>query len=290
MKLLNQKGFTMVEITIALGIAIAAAAYYAMHSANVSRYEAMQKLKKSIDGLEVEANEWLKSRAICDRNMNLAFANVPLTGPTVSGNSLHRKLQGRGQEIGGVMVYKDIFLPATGFEGGKIWVKDVEYTLEGLQSVTIPNAPWNKQGDLKIKVTFERCKDNKPVFIQDPNGLLVQKCLPADRIESSKILKKMAAFKVNASNVLTASACADSQDALIEAANKFAQEKFCILEARMMANNGASGTTPAPCNYIVTMTDVEKNTSGNHSIPSSVVPKSLKVKMIFMYWKNIHFY
>jgi Tfp pilus assembly protein PilV len=283
MKFLNQRGMSLVEVTVGMAIMVAGSAMYAIQSKNVAKNEASLKVRSAINQMGMEAVDYLKSRDICDNNMGAAFGNLSLpdSATTLTGKTTYKKLRGKGFLVNGVVQYKDIFTVDQSFEGGKIWVKDVNYKLENLQTVTIPNAPWNKSGDMKITVTFQRCTNGGSVYLLN-NGVKTLRCSGSTGgsiVETNRIINKMAALKTT-SGVVGQFACADSQDALIDAANKFTQEKFCVLEAKMLANNGMSGATPAPCNYTVTIANVEKNTNGSYVIPSSIVPKSIKVKMI----------
>ncbi len=279
MKFLNQSGMSLVEVTIGMAIMVAGSAMYALHSKNVAKNEASLKVRSTINQMGLEAVDYLKSRDICDDNMGQAFGNLslPNSDTTLSGKSTYKKLRGKGILVNGVKQFKDIFTVDQSFDGGRIWVKDLSYKLENLQTVTFPNAPWNKSGDMKIAVTFQRCSDGGSVYRVN-NGVKTISC-SGNIVETTRVINKMAALKTT-SGVVGQFACADSQDALIDAANKFTQEKFCLLEAKMLANNGMAGATPAPCNYTVTMTDVEKISPGSYDIPTSVVPKSIAVKMI----------
>lgn len=268
MKLLNQRGMSLVEVMVGMAVMVAGSAMYALHSKNVAKNEASLKVRSTITQMGMEAVDYLKSREICDSNMGAAFKDLPLAGPAtdLSGKSTYKKLRGK---------IKDIYTVDQNFDNGKIWVKNVDYKLENLKDVTIPNAPWSKSGDMKITVTFQRCASGGPVY-RINNGVKTVSC--PHIVETNQVINKMAALKIDSGKV-SQFACADSQDALIDAANKFTQEKFCFLEAKMRGINGMEGTTPAPCNYTVTLTDVVKE-SGEVVIPASIVPKSLKIRMI----------
>ena len=222
-----------------------------------------------------EAVDYLKSREICDSNMGSAFGGVTLSdsATTLTGKNTYRKLRGKGFLVNGVTQYKDIYTVDQNFEGGKIWVKDIEYKLENLQTVTIPNAPWNKSGDMKITVTFQRCGNGGPVYRMN-NGVKSLAC--TNIIEQKQVINKMAALKTT-SGVVGQFACADSQDALVDAANEYTNQKVCMLEATLLAKSGSAGTTS--CNWTVEIIPEEKN-SGSISITGPIVSNSIYLKMV----------
>lgn len=301
---ISNEGFSLVEIMVALGISSAAALAFMSYQKETAKAEAVQKTKVALNVLEVQANESLKSRDTCNENMFKAFAGKTLTGATVEGNITHKKIVNKGYFNEKMeLVQKPIFEVDTNYDAGRIWVADVGYRLENLQTITLNGSPWNRSATLKINVTFERCGTGGPVYREEEGKAKVRVC--DNVVLQSKIFEKQAAFKVDDSGAILSTtgksfdaqkqkwvkdpaapqvpqaACADSQDALVEAANEYADKKICLLDAKMQAQLGREGKTS--CDYTIKLVEDKAggdNTSGTINFPLQAVNGSLKIKMI----------
>src|SRR5665647_579737 len=76
----NQKGFSLLEVTIAMGLATAAGAAYMTHVQNVAKNESKQKVRASLSQLEAQASDYLRARDICNSNTVDAFRGVDIVG------------------------------------------------------------------------------------------------------------------------------------------------------------------------------------------------------------------
>lgn len=299
----NQKGMSLVEIMIALGITAAAAAAYMTHAKNVSKNEGRQRVRASVSQLEMQATDYLKSRDVCYMNAARAFEGVPITDPNVSGNPLYKKLTNRGfKGEDGNLVFADIFYGGQLFDGGKIHVKDVIYELKDITPVTAPNSPWNRAARMIIGVEFEICSDGSRVFFNEADTTAA---LCSIRSTMLKKFEKHAAFRVeddliamrpvmeqvpdgSGGMVWQASGeeeldldCADSQDALIEASREYADLKNCITLAKTFMMTGTSGVTP--CGITVTASTESKEFplgTTNDWRPQNLVKNTAEVMLI----------
>ena len=267
---------SLVEVSIGMGVMVLGAALYATHSSNVAKNEATMRVKSAMNQISNEATEYLKSREICDRNMAMAFAGINLDGTSAVGNLTHRRLQNKAISVGGTNEYKDILVADQELENGKIWVKDVQYSLSGLQNVTSTDGPWTKSADLKINVTFERCQNGGAVY-RKVGGVKTVLCTQI--VEQSKQITKQASFKT-VSGISTLSACADSQDALIDAAKDYTNKQICLLEAKLMAKTGGTGLTSCGWNVtLIPQPDQVFDATATITLPASAAPGSLVVKL-----------
>ena len=265
----NNKGVSLVETLVALGITAVAGVAYMTHMQTVAKNDARQKIRASMDTLTAEANNYLQSRDICQENVGEAFHNVALVGLEKDGRPGYRSLKNKGyRDASGNIVQKDIFKTGDIFDGGRIHVRSVNYKVTELTNVTIPSSPWTKSGKINISVDFETCRNNGPVVTKNAAGVLVDVCPINQRSVVSKNFTKLAAFKTNSSNIIMTQtingvtkkrlACADSQDALVEEAQNYTDLKVCLSEFRMMLMSGKVGTTS--CNLKIVPTATNKKT------------------------------
>jgi len=306
----NQKGVSLVEAMIGIGIMSAAGIAYMTHVQTTAKNEARQKIRNSITQLEAQAYDYLKAREVCNTNVSKAFKDVPLSGSDVSGKDSYKVLKNKEFTDGdGNVSAKDIFKKGDIFDGGRIYVSDVIYKLTDLSDLNIPKAPWNKSGTIKIGVEFQTCRNNAVVFHKNDSGVLTEACPEDMRNTTMKYYDKLAAFKIDpitkkiieqpvreqiidpvtgklkwvetdkTKSLLT---CADSQDALVDAANSYTDEKVCLLDARLQAQLGREGKTS--CDYEVkiiprSIAHVGAKT-GSLTLPPIFAPGSLKIKLL----------
>ena len=311
MKLLkNQKGVSLLEAMVGIGVMAAAGMAYMTHMQNTAKSDARQKIRNSISQLESQATDYLKAREVCNSNLTTAFKDVPLTGSEVNGKNSYKALKNRTFTDGdGNVSAKDIFKRGDLFDGGRIYVSDVIYKITDLSSINNPKAPWNRSGNIRIGVEFQTCRNNGAVFHKNDGGVLSEACPEEMRNTTMKYYDKLAAFKVNpATNVIMEQdvreqrvnpvtgklewvntgkkksllTCADSQDALIDAANSYTDEKVCLLDARLQAQLGREGQTS--CGYEVKIIPRSIShvgaKSGPISLPPIFAPGSLKIKLM----------
>jgi hypothetical protein len=303
----NQKGVSLVESLVAISLTAAAGVAYMTHTQTVAKNEARQKVRSSIEILNAQALDYLKSRDICNENISKAFASVPLIGTEVSGDTDYRALKNKGfKDAAGNMQSKNIFAVGDIFDGGRILISDVSYKVSELVDVTQPSSPWTKSGKIKVSVEMESCKDGGPVVFKGASGVLQERCPVIMRNKSIKTFDKFVAFKTNSSNVIVDSpirekkinpatgqfewmvvgskknlACADSQDALVEAANSYTDLKVCLQELKTMLFTRTSGTTE--CGLSVTNTpkvDTTVTSTLNLKLPQYVYSEDENITMI----------
>lgn len=309
----NQKGFSLVEALLAVGISSAAGLAYMTYIQHATKHKQLVDTKSAISVLEAEAMEYLKSKEVCNDNMFKAFAKSNLNAASVKGDKSHSQLLSKSfVDSTGKTVSRKIFEVDDSFENDRIWVSDIDYSLDKLQKVTVPNSPWTTSGEFRIGVTFERCGDGGAVYRQEKkmvDGVSVNvgpKVPVCDNIiKHTKSFNKFAAFEVKADGLiaeadekvynpktmkyettgktLPRASCADSQDALVDEAAKYTDKKVCLLDARMMANAGRQGVTS--CNYTVKTQEMaieKRDGMGTIDLPmsSAVVPGTLRFEII----------
>lgn len=216
----NQKGMTIIEVTVAMGIMGAAALGFATYQKNVAKAQSAQKVRATLLQLEMEATDYLKSRNVCNQNLELAFAGKePLlapavtfpanpTGAIITGSPLYKELRSKDSRIPGTPITQltrslPVFVPDKDYDGGKIRVSDITYELNRIQRITVLNSPWDWSGFVKVSVEFERCRSDGAVIRvpRDRNGIIngqiTYPCDVNDRIKVNKVFEKALAFKLN---------------------------------------------------------------------------------------------
>lgn len=301
----NQRGVSLIEALIGISITAAAGVAYMTHTQTVAKNEAKQKVRASIDILNAQAVDYLKSRDVCNENISKAFANVPLNGTNVNGDQDYKALKNKGfKDAQGVVQSKSIFTVGDVYDGGKVHVSDVSYKLSELVSINQQSSPWTKTGKIKIAVELETCKDGGPVVFKSDNGVIQERCPANMRQKQAKTFEKFAAFKTNASGMIENFilrekilqpngtwqwvpvgerknlACADSQDALVEAAAQYTDIKVCINELKMMMLAGKLGMTE--CGIELGATEKAKEYTSGTSIPlpTGYMPNSLVAELL----------
>lgn len=302
----NQKGVTLIEATIGMALTAAAGVAYMTHMQTVNKNEAAQKVRSEMSLIEAEGNDYLKSRDICNENVSLAFDDIPITGKQITSERYFSLMNKGFLDSDGIKVQKPIFEPNKYWDGGKIWVKNVEYKMNNIQNITIPSTPWNKSATLDIMVTFERCSTGGIAYHPE-NGVKGEMACTGRIIEHTKKFTKMLAFRTDPSrghriekktiNIFDDAtqkwipdpsgkekmtmACADSQDALVEAAKEYTDLKACVLDMKMMMLSGKMGTLPCG----ITLSGEEKQekitTSKTITLPEKgLVPNSVKARLV----------
>lgn len=309
----NEKGISLVEAMIGIGISAAAGVAYMTHVQNTAKNEARQKIRNSITQLESQATDYLKSRDVCNSNLAKAFKDVPMRvdgDNEIKGKSSYKVLKNKDfTDSNGNVTAKDIFKEGDVFDGGRIYVNDVKYAISELADINIPKAPWSKSGKIRIGVEFQFCRNNAAVFNKSPNGVLTASCPVEMRQSVMKYYDKLVAFKTDPGtdliteqtvreqvlNPLTGKlewkagnkkkaqlTCADSQDALLDAANSYTDEKVCLLDVRLQAQLGREGKTS--CDYEVKLIPRTLAYTGSRSgeliFPTIFAPGSAKLRMI----------
>lgn len=311
MKLLSQKGMSLVEVTLAMGLTGLAAVGFMTYQKNALNQEQKIRVKTAEGGLIMQVQDYFKSSDICNQNLSYAFLPVNLdsaprvkgVGPDgkeatfIEGHPSYSVLKNKGfLNSNGELVQKDLFKVGDLYEGGKIHISNVRYRIRDLEAVQGTGNPWTRQGTLLFEVEFERCQNGGQVYLKDNAGSLVERCPANQRVKSVKQFEKMVAFKTDTSGQITKSplrvhnpatntwtnngekanlVCADSQDALVEASKEYTDLKNCVLEMRMLMLSGKTGTLN--CGISVSTTDVQQDyTSGQEmNLPDSHVPNSL---------------
>jgi type II secretory pathway pseudopilin PulG len=123
----GQKGFSLIEGMVAMGITAAAGVAYMTHMQTASKNESLLRVKQTITQLENQAIDYLKSRDICNENMFKAFAGSILNVESLDGSDDHPMLLSKAIPDGqGGIKQIPIFEPDTEYEAGKLWVKGVK--------------------------------------------------------------------------------------------------------------------------------------------------------------------
>lgn len=298
----NQKGVSLIEALIGISLTAAAGVLYMTHTQNVAKNEAKQKVRASIETLNAQALDYLKSRDVCNENISKAFASVPLIGAEVSGDIDYKALKNKGfKDASGVVQSKSIFAVGDIFDGGRILISDVSYKVSELVNINQPSSPWTKSGKIKVSVEMESCKDGGPVVLKGAGGILQDRCPAAMRNKTIKSFDKYVAFRTNGSNIIVDSpirekimnsatgqfewtvvgtkkdlACADSQDALVEAAAQYTDLKVCLSQLKTMMLAEKNGSFEFDCGLKLTQVYVEGRYTENFNFQ---IPANVNIKI-----------
>ncbi len=300
----NQKGVSLVEALIGISITAAAGVAYMTHTQNVAKNEAKQKVRGSIDILNAQAVDYLKSRDVCNGNLEKAFGNVPLNSVNVNGDPDYKALKNKGfKDAQGNTQSKDIFAVGDVFDGGKIYISDVSYKLSELTTINQISSPWTRSGKIQIAVEMETCKDGGPVVFKN-NGVIQDRCPVNLRTKTRKVYDKLAAFRTNSAGIITDSpirekkmnsagqmqwvttgtkkdlACADSQDALVDAAAQYTDIKVCINEVKMLLIANKEGSTECGIEVKASPASQEFTSSGNITLPKFIYSDGSSIELI----------
>lgn len=315
MKFLNNKGISLVEAMIGVGIASAAGVAYLTHVQNTAKHESRTKIRSAVSLLEAQAQDYLKSRDICNKNVGLAFNNVPIIGSEVSGDKNYSALKNNGyKDASGASVDKDIFRVGDTYEGDRIYVSGVNYKIVDVKDIKQVGSPWNKTGKVRISVDMQTCRNNgavvrkKEVKFGTKVGAIYQTACPEEmRQTTSKVFEKLIAFKADSSGLFTESdvkeqvvnpitgkmewkvtgkkknlTCADSQDALVEASKEYTDLKNCVTEVKMAMMMGRVGEFE-PCGISLQAgPEQSRKITNNQTIPlpGRFIPNSLQADVI----------
>lgn len=303
MKILkNQKGVSLVEALIGISLTAAAGVAYMTHTQNVAKNEARQKVRASIEVLNSQALDYLKSRDVCNENISKAFASIPLVGSDVNGDADYKALKNKGfKDAAGVVQSKSIFSVGDVFDGGRILVSDVSYKVSELVDINQPSSPWTKSGKIKVSIEMETCKDSGPVVLKNASGVMVDRCAVNMRNKTTKSYDKYVAFRTNGSSIIVDTpirekkvnpvtgafewtvvgtkkdlACADSQDALVEAAAQYTDLKVCLSQLKTMMLAEKNGSFEFDCGLKLTQIYVEGRYTENFNFQ---VPANVNIKI-----------
>lgn len=283
----NQSGFSLVEVMIGAGLLSALALGFASYQKHVSTTEAKNKNRNQLYELELQAQDFLKSRDICNQVLSSAFRNKPIKNEEVSGEYTPIKNKGYA-DSSGTINQKDVFAANGLYNGGKILLSTIGYTLKNLKDVSIPSSPWNTTGELEIKIYFQTCKDGRTVATKNEFGSIVKRCPLTQINQSSKVFTKFVSFQRNPAGIINPvpgqdkllATCADSQDAVIEASQEYTDIKSCISEIKMHALMARPVQTK--CNIRLEVLDRSDTYYSNTTINfhPSIAPNTLKAVLV----------
>jgi hypothetical protein len=148
---------------------------------------------------------------------------------------------------------------------------------------------------------MESCKDGGPVVFKSASGVMQDRCPPNMRNKTIKTYDKFVAFKTNALNVISDSpirekkmnpangqfewmvvgskkdlACADSQDALVEAAAQYTDLKVCLSQLKTMMLAEKNGSFEFDCGLKLTQIYVSGRFTENFTFQ---IPGNVNVKI-----------
>lgn len=283
----NQHGFSLVEVMIGAGLLSALALGFASYQKHVVTTEAKTKNRNQLYEIELQAQDFLKSRDICNQILANSFRGKKVLAKEESG--FYTPIKNKGyKDSSNNLNQKEVFAAKDLFNGGRILLSSMEYKLVNLQEVSISSSPWNTTGELEIKLNFETCMNGKVVAVKNEFGS-VQKVCPLTQIKrSSKVFKKFVSFQRSPAGEINQvpgqdkllATCADSQDAVIEASQDYTDIKSCISEIKMHALMARPVQTK--CNIHLEVLDRSDTYYGNTTVNfhSSVAPNTLKAVLI----------
>lgn len=304
----NQKGMSLIEVTVAMGLMGAAAVGFMTYTQNVAKTESRQAVKNSIADVYAQTKEYLRSNDVCQFNAEGAFLGQVLG----SSNPAYQKITSTSTDPARRKVFfeSERFLGEETINGvrntgqQRIYVKKVTYELKKIIDSTAGNI-FDKGAELEIGIEFHMCPDNVRMNL---NGICDGNKEP--RKSSQKFTKN--AGVVMAGQKVGQIKCWDPEDGLYKHlaaedkkladknADSEARARFmeCLTLARSLFATGTPGFAGPACNITIETVFRDevfnKAQLGNKTFPAGFVANSATLELVGAgggggaYWKDTY--
>lgn len=282
---LNQRGMSLMEITVAGGLMMGTALMAIKMMDQMDSRERQIEKKGDVNEIYQNVRTQFLNKTVCSKNISRAFyysnLQADLKGGFTSVLGATRSIAEEGN-----ILHK------------KVQVYDINYTVKTVKSSSKHN--WNREGIIELDMYFRTCNKGKSQCFKgggseggkktndlknnDLTGqvknLFISEAHASDAATMlSKKLEINYVAQVNDAGRVVKIECDTSSNQIIDEAVARSQQQVCCLELKLMQSTHTSGTTKCGDSYSVqTHTEnIDGGTMGGWAPPKPIIPGSLEV-------------